>query len=127
MRQKQDAGTRGSRRTAVASTVLTGSWTRTAGLLVAVSWLSASWMGCAGPPAGANVDRISRTGLEFFTFLQSRGSSIAEIRSSLPDASVDTVVLVAPSVSNDELAHFVRVDGSGYPFEIFLPVGQMPF
>ncbi|MFP8882047.1 MAG: hypothetical protein VCE43_22510, partial [Myxococcota bacterium] len=81
------------------------------------------WLGCAGPsPPGANVDRISRSGLEFFTFLQSHGSSIAEIRSSLPGARVDTVFLVDPNATNEELADFVRVDASDYRFEVFVRV-----
>ena len=78
---------------------------------MAAIWLAGGWLGCAGPPMGTDVDRISRTGLEFFTFLQSRGSSIAEIRSSLPDARVDSVFLIDPGVSNEELADFVLRQG----------------
>lgn len=100
---------------------LIGSMKRIASLVSAV-WMAVLWLGCVGPPLRTNVDRVSRTGIEFFTFLQSRGSSIADIRSSLPDAKVDTVFLVDPNVSNGELADFVRVDASGYSFEIFLRV-----
>lgn len=92
------------------------------GWMLAAVCLGCALLGCAGAAPEPNVDRVSRTGIEFFTFLQSRGRSIAEIRSSLPGARADTIFLIDPDVSNDELADFIRVDGSGYRFEIFLRV-----
>jgi hypothetical protein len=101
---------------------LIGTSTESVRLLVVSIWLASGALGCVSAPAGTNVDRVSRTGIEFFTFLQSRGSSVAELRSSLPEARVDSIFLIDPNVSNAELADFVRVDASGYPFEIFLRV-----
>jgi hypothetical protein len=86
--------------------------------------------GCAGlprsnrqrRPRNLNIDRVSRSDQDFFEFLQAPGLSIAEIRSRLPQSEVDSVFLIDPAITNEELGEYLTTDASEYPFEIFLRV-----
>jgi hypothetical protein len=81
--------------------------------------------GCAGTAMGRrnlNIDRVSQSDQRFFEFLQAPGHSIAEIRTLLPRAKLDSVFLIDPAITNKELAEYITVGASDYPFEIFLRV-----
>jgi len=90
-----------------------------------IAALAAGWAGCAGlgdaQPAH-NIDRVSRSGEAFFTFLQSPGRTIDEIRELMPNASTDSVYLIDENVTNEELGEYIQSEASGYRFEIFLRV-----
>jgi hypothetical protein len=93
--------------------------------ICAAAALAAAGAGCAGamgPPSTPKIDRISRSGEAFFSFLQSPGKTISEIRELMPGASTDSVYLIDENVTNAELGEYIQRESSDYPFEIFLRV-----
>ncbi len=92
---------------------------------MALAALAAACAACAGMSdtrSAHKIDRVSRSGEAFFAFLQSPGKTLAEIREAMPRAAADSVYLVAADASNDELADYIQIDASDYPFEIFMRV-----
>jgi hypothetical protein len=89
---------------------------------LAAALVVAGCAGFAGAPPTPKIDRISRSGEAFFRFLQSPGSTIAEIRELMPGASTDSVYLIDEQVTNEELGDYIQREASDYPFEIFLRV-----
>jgi hypothetical protein len=90
-----------------------------------ITALAAAWVGCAGltaTPRAHNIDQISRSREAFFTFLQSPGKTINQIRELMPGASIDSVYLIDENATNKELSEYILSEASDYPFEIFLRI-----